>query len=143
MTAATRVLFVCTHNSARSQMAEGFLRELGNGRFEAESAGTQATSLHPFAIQVMAEAGIDIATQESKTIERFLDQKFDLVVTVCDDAAESCPVFPNALERRYWSFPDPSQARGSDEERFAVFEQVRDGIRARIEREILRDLRAA
>jgi arsenate reductase len=143
VTTPTRVLFVCTHNSARSQMAEGFLRELGRGRFEVESAGTEATALHPFAIQAMAEAGIDIAIQESKAVDRFLAREFDLVVTVCDDAAESCPIFPNAHERRHWSFPDPSRAQGTDDERFAVFETVRDDIRARIERELLRGGRAA
>jgi arsenate reductase len=132
-----RVLFVCTHNSARSQMAEGFLRELGCGRFEAHSAGTEATRLHPFAIQAMAEVGIDISTQESKTIDRYIGEPFDLVITVCDDAAEACPVFPNARERRHWSFPDPSKAIGPDDRRFTVFAQIRDDIRARIENELL------
>jgi arsenate reductase (thioredoxin) len=133
-----RVLFLCTHNSARSQMAEGFLRALGGDRFEVESAGTEATTVNPFAIQAMAEEGIDIATHESKTLDRFVDQPFDLVITVCDDAAEACPVFPNARERRHWSFPDPSKARGTDEERFAVFARIRDAIRERIEAELLR-----
>jgi arsenate reductase (thioredoxin) len=132
-----RILFVCTHNSARSQMAEGFLRALGGDRFEVESAGTEATTVNPFAIQAMAEDGIDIATHESKTLDRFVDQPFDLVITVCDDAAEACPVFPNARERRHWSFPDPSKSRGTDEERFAVFARVRDAIRERIEAELL------
>jgi arsenate reductase (thioredoxin) len=133
-----RVLFLCTHNSARSQMAEGYLRALGGDRFEVESAGTEATSVNPLAIQAMAEEGIDIATHESKTLDRFVDQPFDMVITVCDDAAEACPVFPNARERRHWSFPDPSKARGTDEERFAVFARIRDSIRERIEAELLR-----
>lgn len=137
MTVPVRVLFVCTHNSARSQMAEGFLNALGRGRFIAESAGTEARGLHPFAIQAMGEEGIDVATHQSKTIDRFLLRPFELVITVCDDAAESCPVFPNAAERRHWSFPDPSRATGTDEERFAVFTRVRDAIRERIERELL------
>jgi len=132
-----RVLFLCTHNSARSQMAEGYLRSLGGDRFDVESAGTEATAVNPFAIQAMAEEGIDIATHESKTLDRFVEQPFDLVITVCDDAAEACPVFPNARERRHWSFPDPSKARGTDEERFVVFARVRDDIRARIERELI------
>ena len=132
-----RVLFLCTHNSARSQMAEGFLRALGGDRYDVESAGTEATSVNPFAIQAMAEEGIDISTQESKTLDRFVDQPFDLVITVCDDAAEACPVLPNARERRHWSFADPSKARGDDEERFAVFARVRDAIRERIEAELL------
>jgi arsenate reductase len=118
-------------------MAEGFLRALGGDRFEVASAGTEATSVNPFAIQAMAEEGIDVATHESKTLDRFVDERFDLVITVCDDAAEACPVFPNARERRHWSFPDPSKARGTDEERFAVFARVRDAIRKRIEAELL------
>ena len=93
--------------------------------------------MNPFAIQAMAEVGIDIATHESKTLDRFVDQPFDLVITACDEAAEACPVFPNARERRHWSFPDPSKARGSDEERFAMFVRVRDSIRERIEAELL------
>jgi arsenate reductase len=137
MSQPTRVLFVCTHNSARSQMAEGFLNALGGGRYEAESAGTEARGIHPLAIQAMAEEGIDVAMHESKTIDRFLGQPFDLVITVCDDAAEACPIFPNARERRHWSFPDPSRVQGSDEQRFAAFTKVRDAIRARIERELL------
>jgi arsenate reductase len=132
-----RVLFVCTHNSARSQMAEGYLRALGSDRFAVESAGTEARGVHPLAIQAMAEDGIDISLQESKTIERFIDERFDLVITVCDDAAEACPVFPNARERRHWSFPDPSEVVGDAEHRFAAFASVRDSIRERIERELI------
>lgn len=132
-----RVLFVCTHNSARSQMAEAFLREIGGDRFEAASAGTEARGVHPFAIQAMAELGIDIALQESKTIDRYLGDPFDIVITVCDDAAETCPHFPNARERRHWSFPDPSRATGTDEQRFAAFATVRDDIRQRIVRELV------
>ena len=137
MSQPTRVLFVCTHNSARSQMAEGFLNALGGGRFEAHSAGTEARGIHPLAIQAMGEEGIDVSMHESKTIDRFIGQPFDLVITVCDDAAESCPVFPNARERRHWSFPDPSKADGDPDERFAAFVNVRDAIRDRIERELL------
>ena len=137
MSQPTRVLFVCTHNSARSQMAEGFLNALGSDRFEAQSAGTEARGIHPLAIQAMEEEGIDVATHESKTIDRFIGQPFDLVITVCDDAAESCPVFPNARERRHWSFPDPSKADGDPDERFAAFVKVRDSIRERSERELL------
>ena len=132
-----RVLFVCTHNAARSQMAEGFLRHLGGVRFEVESAGTEPGRLNPLAIQAMAEEGIDISLQESKSVDRFVDERFDLVITVCDDANESCPVFPNARRRLHWSFPDPSRARGDDEAVFAVFVVVRDAIRERIERELI------
>ena len=134
---ARRVLFLCTHNSARSQMAEGYLRGLGASRFEVASAGTEARGLNPFAVQAMAEDGIDISLQESKTLDRYLNEAFDLVITVCDDANETCPYFPNAKERRHWSFPDPSAVRGDDATRFAAFRVVRDAIRERIEQELL------
>ena len=132
-----RFLFLCTHNSARSQMAEGFLRELGGDRFEAYSAGTEATLVRPLAIRAMAELGIDISHQKSKTLDRYVDEPFDAVITVCDQAAEACPIFPGAGERLHWSFPDPSQATGSEEEQLAVYRQVRDAIRERIERELI------
>lgn len=131
------VLFLCTHNSARSQMAEGLLRSLGGDRFEIFSAGTEATQVRPLAIQVMAEQGIDISGQQSKTLERYLNEPFDEVITVCDAAAEACPIFPGAAHRRHWSFPDPSQARGSEAEQLAVYRNVRDAICARIESELL------
>jgi arsenate reductase len=131
-----RVLFLCTHNSARSQMAEALLNTLGEGRFNAYSAGTRARGLHPFAIQAMAEIGMDISLQQSKTIDEFVDQPFDLVITVCDEASEACPYFANARERRHWSFPDPSAVPG-DEARYAAFVEVRNAIRERIERELL------
>ncbi len=132
-----RVLFICTHNSARSQMAEGLLRRLGGERFEVFSAGTEATHVRPLAIQVMAEIGIDISQQQSKTLERYLQQPFDEVITVCDTAAETCPIFPGAAQRRHWSFPDPSKATGSELEQLAVYRNVRDAIRVRIEQELL------
>jgi arsenate reductase len=131
------VLFLCTHNSARSQMAEGLLRALDGERFEAFSAGTEATQVRPLAIRAMAELDIDISRQESKTLVRYLDQPFDQVITVCDQANEACPVFFGARERRHWSFPDPSKATGSKEQRLAVYRQVRDAIRKRIEHELL------
>lgn len=127
-----RVLFVCTHNSARSQMAEGFLRHSSGDRFEVHSAGTEAGHLRPEAVTVMSELGIDISGQTSKTLTQFLDEPWDFVITVCDDANESCPVFPGAATRTHWSFPDPSKAEGSDEERLAVFRDVRDQIIRRI-----------
>src|SRR5215471_5243191 len=105
-----RVLFICTHNSARSQMAEGLLRHLGNDRFEVFSAGTEATFVRPLAIKAMAELGIDISHQQSKTLDSYLQQPFDEVITVCDTAAEACPVFPRAARRRHWSLEDPSKA---------------------------------
>src|SRR5947207_7335210 len=133
-----RVLFLCTHNSARSQMAEGLLRSLGGDRFEAFSAGTEATRVRPLAIRAMAELGIDIAMQESKTLDGYLRERFDKVIMVCDDANEACPVFYGARERLHWSFPDPSKATGTDEEQLAFYRQVRDAIRSRIEQELLR-----
>ena len=124
-----RSLFLCTHNSARSQMAEGWLRHLAGDRYEVHSAGTD---VRPLAMRAMSEMGVDISGQESKTLERCLGQPWDHVITVCDSANEACPVFPGARQRRHWSFPDPSTATGSDEEQFAVYRQVRDAIRYRI-----------
>jgi len=132
-----RVLFICTHNSARSQMAEGLLRQHGGEQFEVFSAGTEATHVRPLAIRVMAESGIDIAGQESKTLDRFVNEHFDEVITVCDTAAEACPIFPGARRLRHWSFADPSKATGSEDEQLAVYRRVRDEIWARIEKELL------
>jgi len=135
---AKRVLFLCTHNSARSQMAEGLLRHLSGGRFEAFSAGTEATAVQPLAIQVMSELGIDISKHESKTLDRYILDQFDYVITVCDDANESCPLFPNAEKRLHWSLPDPAKATGTEAQRLAVYRTVRDELMKRIERELLR-----
>jgi arsenate reductase len=133
-----RVLFLCTHNSARSQMAEGLLRAMAGERFEVESAGTEATRVHPLAIRAMAEAGIDLGGHTSKTVDALAREPgrapWDYVVTVCDSASERCPVFPPATTRLHWSFPDPSRAVGSEEARLAVFRGVRDEIRARLAR---------
>ena len=133
-----RVLFLCTHNSARSQMAEGLLRYLAGDSFEVTSAGTEATSVRPEAVAAMGEIGIDISRQESKTLERYLVESFDYVITVCDDANEACPVFPGAERRLHWSFRDPSQATGTEEERLEVFRTVRDELGERIELELVR-----
>ncbi|MBI4507958.1 MAG: arsenate reductase ArsC, partial [Chloroflexi bacterium] len=103
-----RVLFLCTHNSARSQMAEGWLRHLAGERYEAHSAGTVATAVRPLAIRAMAEVGVDIAEHESKTVDRYVDQPWDAVITVCDEANAACPVFPGGRQRLHWSLPDPS-----------------------------------
>jgi arsenate reductase len=132
-----RVLFLCTHNSARSQMAEGLLRHLGQDAFEVFSAGTVETHVRPEAIAAMQELGIDIRGQTSKTLEQFHDQPFDEVITVCDSANETCPIFPNARQRRHWSIPDPSGVPGSDTARLAAFRQARDLMRQRIEAELL------
>lgn len=123
-----RVLVLCTHNSARSQMAEGLLRHIGGERFEVHSAGTEATRVRPLAIRAMAELGIDISSQRSKTLDEYLGQQFDFVITVCDQANESCPIFPGGPERIHWSFRDPSTAEGNEEERLRVYQQVRDEI---------------
>lgn len=127
-----RVLFLCTHNSARSQMAEGFLRALGGDRFEAASAGTEATRVHPLAIRAMQEAGIDLSTHRSKTFDRFLGDAWDYVITVCDRANERCPVFPARTTRLHWSFEDPSAVSGTEDERLRAFRRIRDEIRGRI-----------
>ena len=132
-----RVLFLCTHNSARSQMAEGLLRHFSRGRFEACSAGTQATAVRPLAIKVMRELAIDISEQESKTLDRYLNDHFDYVVTVCDDANESCPVFPNATHRLHWSLPDPSKATGTEAAQSAAYRTVRDRLLKLIEAKLL------
>jgi arsenate reductase len=132
-----RVLFLCTHNSARSQIAEGLVRQLAGDRFEAFSAGTEATRVRPLAIKAMAELGIDISAQQSKTLDRYLDEPFDAVITVCDDANQACPIFPGGKQRLHWSIPDPSTATGSEDEQLQVYRAVRDEIRGRIERELL------
>lgn len=134
-----RVLFLCTHNSARSQMAEGLLRYLAGDRFEVFSAGTEATHVRPLAIMAMAEIGIDISKQQSKTLDRYLNDPFDEVITVCDTVAEACPIFPGRAHRQHWSLEDPSKATGSEAEQLAVYRTVRDELRARIEQELLSD----
>ena len=123
-----RVLFLCTHNSARSQMAEGFLRSLAGDRFEVASAGTEVTRVHSFARRVMAEVGIDLSGHTSKIVDQFVEQPWDYVITVCDAANEACPVFPRTANRLHWSFEDPSQATGSDDQRLEIFRRVRDRI---------------
>src|SRR6266516_2905466 len=119
-----RVLFLCTENSARSQMAEALLRHLSKGQVEAFSAGSHPSKLHPFAVQVMAAMGIDISQQRSKHFDEFLGQPFDRIVTVCDRVRESCPNFPGDPERIHWSFPDPAVVDGPDEARYHAFEQT-------------------
>lgn len=128
----TRVLFLCTHNSARSQMAEGFLRAMAGDRFEARSAGTEKTSVNPLAIRVMAERGIDLGGHTSKVYDGLMQERWDYLVTVCDDANERCPFVPGSVKRLHWSFEDPSRARGTEEERLHVFRRVRDQIEQRL-----------
>ncbi len=122
-----RVLTLCTANSARSQMAEGILRWLGGGAVESYSAGTHPGRLHPFAVRVMREIGVDISGQHSKSVAEFVGRPIDVVITVCDDAAEECPTFPGNVERIHWSVPDPAAAEG-DEAKLVTFRAVRDGL---------------
>ena len=131
-----RVLFLCVHNSARSQMAEGLLRSLAGGRYEAHSAGSEATEVRPQAIRAMAEIGIDISGQRSKTVEAYRGQDFEYVVTVCDDSKEACPYFPGE-QQLHWSFDDPAAAAGTEDERLAVFRRVRDEIASRITKQFV------
>lgn len=126
-----RLLILCTGNSARSQMGEGLARQLGGADWEVFSAGTKPSTVNPLAIKAMAEIGLDISQQRSKHLNEYIDQPFDYVLTVCDDAAEACPLFPGRAERLHWSFPDPAAASGTDEERLQRFRDVRDGFKAR------------
>jgi arsenate reductase len=124
-----RVLILCTGNSARSQMAEGLLRHMASGRVQVESAGTRPSQVRPEAIAVLQEIGIDIRAHRSKHVDELSGERFDTVITVCDHANETCPIFPGAPERIHWSFPDPASVEGSDEIRLAAFRRVRDGLR--------------
>ncbi len=124
-----KVLFICTHNASRSQMAEGFLRAMKGDRYEVFSAGTEPRGVNPHAIRVMAEAGIDLHGHRSKSVDEFRDVSFDEVVTVCDSARESCPVFLGGGRKHHQSFPDPSLLEGTEEEIMAGFRSVRDAIR--------------
>ena len=128
-----RILFVCTHNSARSHIAEGLVNTLWGDRFEAWSAGIEPSEVNPFAIEAMAEMGLDIRHHRSKSVDEFLDRDFDYVVTVCDHANENCPYFPGGKERIHQGFEDPAAVEGSDEEKRAAFRRVRDDIKAWIE----------
>ena len=127
-----RVLILCTGNSARSQMAEGLLRTLAGDQFEVFSAGSKPSTVNPLAIAAMDERGIDVRSHRSKHLNEFLDQPFDYVITVCDNAAEACPVFPGRAERIHWSFPDPAAVEGNEAERLASFRTVRGAIEERL-----------
>jgi arsenate reductase (thioredoxin) len=123
-----RVLILCTGNSSRSQMAEGLLRSFGADRVAVASAGTSPSIVRPEAIAVMAELGIDLAGHRSKHVREFDGQRFDYVITVCDRANETCPIFPRDTERIHWSFPDPAAVEGTETERLAAFRRVRDSL---------------
>ena len=127
-----RVLILCTGNSCRSQMAQGLFRHLSNGTYDAYSAGVSPTTVNPLAIRAMREIGIDISHHTSDSIDQYLNRDFDLVITVCDNAKENCPIFPGAKNMRHWPFEDPADAKGSEEDRMRVFRKVRDQIRDKI-----------
>lgn len=131
-TTPTRVLFLCTHNSARSQMAEGILRFLSAGTIEVASAGSHPSHVHPLAVQACAAMGIDIQQQRAKHLDELADQPFDYIITVCDRVRESCPAFPADPERIHWSFPDPVAVDGSEEDRYHAFEQIALQLMTRI-----------
>ena len=135
-----RVLFLCTGNSARSQMAEAFLRKHGNGRFEVHSAGLEPKGVNPLTIKVMNEAGIDISGHTSKGIETYLGKTlFQTLITVCDDADQNCPtVWPGVNTRLHWSFEDPAKFEGTEEEKLAKFREVRDQIEVKIKEWVAR-----
>lgn len=132
-----RVLFLCTGNSARSQMAEGYLRQVASDRFEACSAGIEPRGLNPLAVEAMAEIGIDISHQKSKDVGAFLGQYIPYIITVCDHAREKCPIFPRTYKLLHWGFDDPAAAQGTHDERFAVFRRVRDGLIRKIDEELV------
>lgn len=131
-TTKRRVLILCTGNSARSQMAEGLLRQLGGDSHEVHSAGTQPVGVNPLAVEAMREIGIDISAQRSKSVTEFAGRRFDTVITVCDNAAERCPVFPGAPRRIHWSIADPGAAAGTREERLAAFRSARDVLKVQL-----------
>lgn len=126
-----RILILCTANSARSQMAEGLLRHIAGDKAEVASAGTHPSVVNPLAIAAMQERGRDIRHHRSKHLNEFLDQPWDTVFTVCDNAAENCPIFPGKAERIHWSFPDPAAVEGTDEEKLQAFRTVRDAMEVR------------
>ena len=143
MTEPIRVLFVCTHNSARSQIAEALLGQYGGSDFEVHSAGTVATKVNPLAIRALADVGIDWSGAESKTIDRFLEQRFDYVITVCDRAKATCPVFPGSENTLHWGLDDPSEMDGTEEEKVAAFRRTQMEVSARLRPFIEVALRAA
>jgi len=127
-----KVMFLCTGNSARSQMAEGWLRHLAGDRFEVVSAGTEPSTVNPFAVKVMRERDIDISGHTSKPVGKFLGESVAYLITVCDSAREQCPIFPGTLQRMHWPLEDPAAATGREAERLMVFRRIRDEIETRI-----------
>ena len=128
-----RVLILCTANSARSQMAHGLLNQMASDRFEVFSAGTTPSSVNPYAIRAMQQIEIDIRYHTSDSLQKYLDQPFDYVITVCDKAAETCPIFPGPAIRLHWGFPDPAAVEGTDEVTLSSFADVRDGLKTKLQ----------
>ncbi len=128
-----RVLFLCTGNSCRSQMAQGLLHEMAGDRYEAWSAGTHPQGINPTAVRSMREVGIDISGHSSDHVDDYVGRAVDVAITVCDHAAENCPVFPEATRRIHWNFDDPATAIGDEDERMPVFRRVRDEIRVALQ----------
>lgn len=142
-TAKKRILILCTGNRCRSQMAEGWVRHFGGQWFDVHSAGTQPRGVHPLAIRVMREAGVEIGSQTSEHVDKYRDRRFDVVVTVCDAAREACPVFPNADRTVHQAFDDPDKATGTSEQVLAEFRRVRDEVRDWAEHFVAETLRAS
>ena len=133
MAEANKILFICTGNSIRSQIAEGLMKALGGKEWKVQSAGTISSYVYPLAIRVMEEIGIDISHQTSKSVDKFVNEEFDTIITLCDNAAASCPTFPGQGRRIHWSIEDPVGAIGSTEERLVLFRKVRNEVKKRIE----------
>jgi arsenate reductase len=142
-TAPIKVLFLCTGNSARSVIAEALLSEIGRGDFEVYSAGTHPKGINPFTVKVLEQDDIDPSHFQSKSMDQYVGDSFDYVITVCDNAAEGCPVFPGAPERIHWSFPDPAAVEGSDVVKLAAFQETMRGMRRRLQAFIPVALRSA
>jgi arsenate reductase len=132
-----RVFFVCTGNSARSLIAEGLLRHKGGADFDVESAGTHPRGVNPFTLRVMAEAGVEMSHARSKSVTEFLDQEFDYVITVCDQAREACPVFPGSHETLHWGYTDPAEVEGTDEEKLRAFRRTMIAMSERIDQFVI------
>ena len=133
-----RVLILCTANSARSQMAEGLLRHYASDQYEVFSAGTNPVGLNPLAVQAMREIGVDISQQRSKNVAEFLGMSIPYVITVCDRAKESCPIFPGTIQSLHWSFDDPAEAQGTAEDKLSVFRRVRNEIAEQIKQQFVK-----
>lgn len=127
----TRVLFLCVHNSARSQLAEGLLRHMAGDTFEVYSAGSEPSQVNPFAIRVLQDRGIDASGHSSKNVRQFIHEPFDYVITLCDD--EVCPVFPGAVTRLHWGMPDPSAVQGDSDEKLEAFQKTADALEKRLQ----------